>query len=164
MNQQGAEPVSQKSWPTGPEAGGIWQTQEFAQRLVCLGARRTWRMGQDEWPWRRLAKWAHALGWLRCYLGSCFKFLLLNAEAPTGCLEVMPLLPQLVGIPELQPAVGSWEGTARGWGCQENRLLAQQPMSRQHREPTPGQDGCLLCSAAAGMQGEWCACAVYPGD
>ena len=23
MNQQGAEPVSEKSWPTGPEAGGI---------------------------------------------------------------------------------------------------------------------------------------------
>ena len=99
-------------------------------------------------------KWAHALGWLLFYLGSCFKFLLLNSEAPTGCLEVMPLLVQLVGIPELQPAVGSWAGTARVWGCQENRLLAQQPMSRQHREPTPGQDGCLLCSAAAGMQGE----------
>ena len=35
-------------------------------------------------------KWAHALGWLLCYLGHGFKFLLLNAEAPTGCLEVMP--------------------------------------------------------------------------
>lgn len=106
-------------------------------------------MGRDEWPRMRLVKWARALGQL--LPGRCLRFLLLSADAPLGCLELMPAA-YAVGVNSCAAARGGQvqPGAGGATGILSGSLVHEQTSQR-----TYSRAGWMpRVSAAARMQAE----------
>lgn len=105
----------------------------------------------------RLVRWPYAQ--VSCCMVAFFRFLLLSAGATVGVWEVMPPAPTVGVSSGVSASAGQVQpGAADAAGM----LSVHWCISRHHREPHPGQGGCLLCRGCTSAHREQCGVPFTP--